>query len=39
MPPYYVHDNASVKVIEVRTQQQNTWIKEGFNSMAVGGSL
>jgi len=26
-------------VIEVRSQQQNTWIKEGFNSMAVGGSL
>ncbi|KAJ4302029.1 hypothetical protein N0V88_002162 [Collariella sp. IMI 366227] len=39
IPPYYVHDRASVKVIEVRSQQQNTWIKDGFNSMAIGGSL
>ncbi|KAK3901382.1 hypothetical protein C8A05DRAFT_34939 [Staphylotrichum tortipilum] len=39
IPPFYVHDRATVKVIEVRSQQQNTWIKEGFNSMAVGGSL
>ncbi|KAK3686197.1 hypothetical protein B0T22DRAFT_483093 [Podospora appendiculata] len=39
IPPYYVHDRASVAVSEVRSQQQNSWIKEGFNSLAVGGSL
>ena len=39
LPPFYVHDRASVSVTEVRTQQQTTWIKEGFNSMAIGGSL
>jgi hypothetical protein len=36
---YYVFDNASVKVTEVRSQHQSAWIKEGFNSMSVGGSL
>ncbi|KAK3386533.1 hypothetical protein B0H63DRAFT_558213 [Podospora didyma] len=39
LPPFYIHDSATVKVTEVRTQQQSTWIKEGFNSLAVGGSL
>lgn len=39
LPPYYVFDNASVKVTEVRSQHQSGWIKEGFDSMSVGGSL
>lgn len=39
LPPYYVFDNASVKVTEVRSQHQSAWIKEGFDSMSVGGSL
>ncbi|KAL7624613.1 hypothetical protein AAE478_006180 [Parahypoxylon ruwenzoriense] len=39
IPPFFVCDDANVRVTEVRSQKQRTWIKESFNSIAVGGSL
>ncbi|EOA90185.1 uncharacterized protein SETTUDRAFT_103556 [Exserohilum turcica Et28A] len=39
IPPFYIDDDASVGIVEIRTQFQHTLIKEGFDSVAVGGSL
>lgn len=38
-PPFYIHDNSSVNVMEIDKRFQDTLVKEGFNSLAVGGSL
>ncbi|POR33790.1 Uncharacterized protein TPAR_06008 [Tolypocladium paradoxum] len=39
IPPFFVFDDANVCVTEVQSQKQRSWIKEGFNSTAVGGSI
>ncbi|KAF2224084.1 hypothetical protein BDZ85DRAFT_97203 [Elsinoe ampelina] len=39
IPPFYIEDNATVEVNEIRSQLQNTLAREGFNSTAVEGSL
>ncbi|CAG5136910.1 uncharacterized protein ALTATR162_LOCUS4 [Alternaria atra] len=39
IPPFYIDDDATVSIVEIRTQFQHTLIKEGFDSVAVGGSL
>ncbi|RPA73625.1 hypothetical protein BJ508DRAFT_418967 [Ascobolus immersus RN42] len=39
VPPFYICDDASVDVHEIRSQFQHTLAKEGFNSTAVGGSI
>ncbi|KIL85161.1 hypothetical protein FAVG1_11590 [Fusarium avenaceum] len=38
-PPFYIADDASVGVTEIRNQFQHTLTKQGFNSLAVGGSI
>ncbi|KAF5390434.1 hypothetical protein D9757_005215 [Collybiopsis confluens] len=39
IPTFYVFDSASVKVMEIRHQIQDTLVKEGFDSLVVSGSL
>ncbi|TGO07896.1 hypothetical protein BTUL_0239g00060 [Botrytis tulipae] len=38
-PPFYIADDAQVGVTEVRNQFHDTLTKQGFNSLAIGGSI
>ncbi|KAF4497180.1 hypothetical protein FAGAP_6639 [Fusarium agapanthi] len=39
VPPFYIDDASTVKVTEMNHQTSKLLVKEGFNSLAVGGSI